>query len=421
LLAVGAAAFIDGLPVFTVDPAMSPDRPPLYLKPQEDRRLRAGYLWVYSNEVDTDRSPLSAFEPGQAVDIMAHAGSWLASGYVNPHSLICARVLSREPALAPGPALLTRYLKTALRLRERLYGSPYYRWVFGESDALPGLIIDRYADTVVVQIGTAGMERLREEILTAIEKLVHPACIVLRNDAEVRALEGLPAYVEVARGDAPEEIEVEESGARLHAPLLQGQKTGWYYDQRDNRRRLTELLRGRRVLDLFSYVGAWGIQAARAGAERVVCVDSSARALECAARNAVANGVAAQLSTVQGDAMDVLAALRAEHEHFDCVILDPPAFIKRKKALQQGVLAYRRLNQAALQLLSGDGLLVSCSCSYHLEREGFLPLVHQAARHVDRRLQLLAEGQQAPDHPILPAMPETRYLKALFLRTLLRY
>lgn len=394
------------------------DFAPLRLNRDEDRRLRAGHLWVYSNEVDTAVTPLSGFTPGQPVEIQAHNGRVLGTGYVNPHSLICARLLSRDPAHPVSQSLLVHRLKVALALRESLYDKPYYRLAFGDSDFLPGLIVDRYGDALVAQLTTAGMERMKADVIVALEKVVKPRAILLRNDSPIRAMEGLESYVEPVLGEVPEAVELEENGVRFRAPLLTGQKTGWFYDHRENRARLMRYVRDRRVLDVFSYIGGWGVQAAAGGAREVVCVDSSAAALDRLRENAALNGVVERVTARAGDAFDVLRGLREAGEKFDVVVLDPPAFIKRKKDIAQGAQAYRRLNQMAMQVLAPDGLLVSASCSFHMQREMLLREMLQAARHLDRSMQILEQGHQAPDHPVHPAIPETAYLKAFFARVL---
>jgi 23S rRNA (cytosine1962-C5)-methyltransferase len=392
--------------------------PPLRLKKNEERRLRAGHVWVYSNEVDIGATPLKGFEPGQPVAIQAHNGQILGTGYVNPHSLICARLVGRDAAHPFSPSLLVHRLKVALALRERLYQQPCYRLVYGEADGLPGLVIDRYGDVCVVQITTAGMERLQAEVLIALDKVLKPTGVLWRNDSQVRVLEGLDLYARTASGSVPETVPVEENGVGFQAPLIGGQKTGWFFDQRDNRARALKYLRGRRVLDGFSYLGAWGVQAAVHGASRVVCMDSSARALEWVRQHAESNQVGPRVDTLEGDAFAVLKSLREARERFDAVILDPPAFIKHKKDMKEGTRAYRRLNQMAMQLLEKDGILISCSCSRHLSREALVQIVLQASRHLDRSVQILEFGQQAPDHPRHAAIPETDYLKALFVRVL---
>jgi len=395
-------------------PASGLALPELRLKPREGRRLSAGHLWVFSNEVDTARTPLDAFEPGAACRVIGDRDHFLGYAYVNPHALICARIVGRDARFPPGKALLVHRLQVALALRERLYARPFYRLAHGESDGLPGLVLDRYGDVVVGQVGTAGMEALKPEIVAAVRQVLSPRALVWKNDSGARELEGLPSYVETAFGEAPDHVEVEENGVRFRVPVGAGQKTGWFYDQAANRAAFLAYVKGARVLDVFSYLGAWGLAAARAGAAEVVCVDSSAPALELLQASADANGLAVQ--TRRGDAFDVLAALRESGERFDVVVIDPPAFIKRRRDIPKGQAAYRKLNQLAMQLLPRDGMLVSCSCSHHLALDELIGAIQHAARHLGRFAQIVAVGGHAPDHPIHPAIPETRYLKALACR-----
>lgn len=391
---------------------------PLRLRKNEDRRLRAGHVWVYSNEVDTQITPLHGFEPGQPVLIQDVRGHAVGTGYVNPHALICARLISRDPRYVLDQSLITHRLNIALALRQRLFSVPYYRLAFSDSDALPGLVIDRYGDVLVVQITTAGMERAKQEIVAALAKVIHPIAILLRNDSSIRALEGLPSYTESALGDVPETVALEEHGVHFEVPLHAGQKTGWFYDQRMNRARLRAYAKDARVLDVFSYLGAFGLQAAAAGAASVLCLDSSAAAVTGLRRNVEMNRLSARVDAEQDDAFEALRRLRAARERFDVIVLDPPAFIKRKKDIKEGTEAYRRLNQMAMQLLDKDGILLSCSCSYHLARDTLREVLLRASRHLDRFLELVEEGHQAPDHPVHPAIPETAYLKAFVARLL---
>ncbi|MFZ0501042.1 MAG: class I SAM-dependent rRNA methyltransferase [Steroidobacteraceae bacterium] len=385
------------------------------LKRGEERRLSSGHLWVFSNEIDSDATPLAAFAPGDVAQIKSQRGQFLGHAYVNPHALICARILSRDPDHPIDRELIDTRLRAALTLRQRLYRDPYYRLVFGESDGLPGLVLDRYGDVVVGQIATAGMEALKETVAEAVRALLSPTVLYWKNDSAARQLEQLPSVAEVAFGKAPAEVTAVEAGLRFAAPLMQGQKTGWFYDQTHNRARLVRYLWPQaRVLDVCSYVGAWGITALKAGAAAASCIDSSETALAFASRNAEANAVA--LETIRADAFDAMKALHERGERFDVVVLDPPAFIKRKKDIPQGQAAYRKLNQLALTLIEGEGLLVSCSCSYHLEPEELVTAIQTAARHSGRFVQILESGGQSPDHPVHPAIPETRYLKAYFCR-----
>ncbi|MBW3569469.1 MAG: class I SAM-dependent rRNA methyltransferase [Gemmatimonadetes bacterium] len=389
--------------------------PPLRLKKNEDRRLRAGHLWVFSNEVDVSATPLTAFDPGAMAQVQDARGAPLGTAYVNPRSLIAARLVSRQRHRVLDGDLLRRRIGRALALRDALFDRPFYRLVYGEGDGLPGLVVDRFGSVLVAQVTTAGMERVIDDVVQALRETVGPTGILLRNDTSGRALEGLESYVRTAAGEVPEVLEVEENGVRFHAPVT-GQKTGWFYDHRMNRARMAAYARGRRVLDVFSYVGGWGVQAAAAGAARVTCVDASAPALEFVSRSAELNGVADRVVTRRADAFDALMRLGADGERFGVVVLDPPAFIKRKKDLKAGEEAYRRANQLAMELLEPDGILVSASCSYHMPREGLQGAMLRASRRLGRDLQVLEEGHQGPDHPIHPAIPETAYLKAFIAR-----
>jgi 23S rRNA (cytosine1962-C5)-methyltransferase len=375
---------------------------------------------VFSNEVDTKATPLTAFEPGALARVLSDRDHFLGYAYVNPATLIAARIVSRSASHPVGPALLDERLRRALALRERLYAQPYYRWVYGESDGLPGLVLERFGEVVVGQIATLGMEQMKPAIEAAVRRVLAPAVLFWKNDSGARTLENLPAALELAWGEAPAELQVVETLADgrtipYRASFSGGQKTGWFYDQAANRAALARyVVPGARVLDVCSYAGAWAITALKAGAASATCVDASQGALDQAAANARLNGV--ELETRRGDAFDVLAALAEAGERYDVVILDTPAYIKRRKEIPQGVAAYRKLNQLAMRLIERDGILVSCSCSWHLGSEDLLGAIQGAARHVDRFVQLLQAGGQSPDHPIHPAIPETRYLKTFFCR-----
>ncbi len=395
------------------DSSHAADLPALRLKRNEDRRLHAGHLWVFSNEVDTQQTPLTKFQPGELVRVLAHNDRALGLAYVNPQSLISARLL--ETWTPPDVAWLAKRIRAALSLRERLYAKPYYRLVYGESDGLPGLVVDRYGSACVVQIGTAGMERLKSQIRHALEQVLRCKSLLFKNDSSAREMEGLPSYVETAMGKFEELGQIVEDDLEFQAPLAEGQKTGWFFDQAANRRALSKYLRkGARVLDVFSYVGAWGVRAAHGGAREVLCVDSSEAALEIAVANAERNKV--KVIAVKGDAFEVLEDLVKQAARFDIVVIDPPAFAKRKKDLPKALGAYKRLNQLAMRVVADDGVLVSCSCSYHVGLEDLQDAIAKAARAADKRLQILETGGQSPDHPVHPAIPETRYLKAYFCR-----
>jgi 23S rRNA (cytosine1962-C5)-methyltransferase len=388
--------------------------PDIYLKKNEDKRLRKGHLWVFSNEVDTQRSPLEQFSAGDLVQVKSDDGKVMGTAYVNPQALIYARLLSRKANLKCGGNFFKERLSTALALREKLFSQPYYRLVFGESDGLPGLVIDRFGDVLSVQITTAGMEQRKDILLAALIELLAPTAIILKNDNSQRQLEGLSLESEVAYGQLPDTLIIEENGAKFKIDIIDGQKTGWFYDHRSSRAQLAGFANNQRVLDLFCYTGAWGIPAALAGATEVTSVDASEGALALALENARLNGVEDKMHFVRSDVFEFLKQARLDNQLYDIIVLDPPALIKRKKDFKQGYEAYRRLNHLALQVLSKNGILVSASCSFHLTRENLHELLRSSGRHIDRHLVFFASGGQAPDHPIDPAAPETEYLKTFF-------
>lgn len=388
----------------------------LRLKKNADRRLKAGHLWLYSNEIDIAETPLKAMTPGDQVVVEAANGRPMGVAYVNPNALICARIVSRDPEVGLDRSLLVHRFNQALALRKRMFSEPFYRLVHGEGDLLPGLIVDRFDDVLVVQMNTQGMARVQDDVIDALNKVISPRVIVLRNDTSGRRQEQLPLENEIVQGALDAAVMMRENGVTFEVPVLDGQKTGWFFDHRVNREWVNRLVKGKRVLDVFSYIGGWGVQAAVHGAASVTCVDSSATALEGVARNAAHNGVEEQMTLLQGDAFDVLAALKAEGAEFDIVIVDPPAFIKKRKDIPAGERAYAKLNREAIRLLGRDGMLVSGSCSMHLAPERLVDIVRGAARHQDRHAQVVFEGRQGADHPVHPAIPETAYLKALGVR-----
>jgi 23S rRNA (cytosine1962-C5)-methyltransferase len=392
--------------------------PSLRLKANADRRLRAGHLWVYSNEIDVAVTPLNAFEAGDQAILEAAGGKPLGIVALSPNNLICARLLSRDVRHVLDKSLLVHRLNVALSLRERLFDQPCYRLVYGDSDLLPGLVVDRFFDILVVQLASATMERHKEDVLAALIQVIKPSGILLKNDSAARDAEGLERYVDTAFGVVPEWVALEENGVKFEAPVIEGQKTGWFYDHRMNRARLAPYVKGKRVLDLFSYIGGWGVQAAAFGASEVFCVDASAFALDGVERNATLNGFAEKVTCVEGDVFAALRELKSAEERFDVVIADPPAFIKRKKDIKNGEAAYRRLNETAMRLLNKDGILVSASCSMHLEEDNLQNILLTSARHLDRNIQMLERGGQGPDHPVHPAIVETRYIKSITCRLL---
>lgn len=390
----------------------------LKLNSGAERRLRGGHLWIYSNEVDNRATPLKSFAPGEQVIVETDKGKPLGVAYVNPNTLICGRIVSRDLKYKLDRSLIIHRLKIALSLRESCFSDSCYRLVFGDSDGLSGLVIDRFYDIFVVQISTAGMEAVLDEIIESLNKVFTPKAILLRNDGKMRDMEGLETYTEIVQGDIPELCPLMENSVSLLAPLQKGQKTGWFYDHRNNRAQMQSHVEGKRVLDLFSYVGGWGVQALAAGASQAICVDASHFALEVAAENARINNAADRFEGFHGDAFDICKSLIADKEKFDMVVLDPPAFIQKKKDIRNGERAYARMNNFAMRLLKKDGILVSASCSMHLERQRLVDIIRSNSRELDRNAQIFDQGHQGADHPVHPAIPETDYLKSFFVRVL---
>jgi 23S rRNA (cytosine1962-C5)-methyltransferase len=389
----------------------------LRLKKGEDRRIRAGHPWIYSNEIDTASSPLKSFSPGEEVLVQAHDKSLLGAAYVNPRSLIAARIFSRDPNDRLTEEWITQQIRIALALRQHLFSGPYYRLVFSEADNLPGLVIDRFENDLVVQINTAGMERQQALIVQALCDLLPATNSVLyRNDSQVRDHEGLDTYVKPAFGEPPENIFLEENSVRFIAPLIKGQKTGWFYDHRLNRARLRQYVSNRRVLDVFSYAGGWSIQAAAYGANSVDCIEVSDFACDYILKNAELNHVAEKVKVICDDAFDALKALLQQHHKYDVIILDPPAFVKKFKDRKEGLIAYQRLNEFAIKLLVPGGILVTCSCSMHVTMQDIIDILQRVAYRTQSQIQILERGHQGPDHPIHLSIPETDYLKAVVVR-----
>jgi len=392
----------------------------LRLKKGADRRLRSGHLWIYSNEVDVATTPLKTLSAGSEVVVEDATGKFVAMAVVNPASLICARLYSREKNSYLGQSLIVNRLKQALQFRESYFSKPFYRAIFGDSDLLPGLVVDRFGDYLSAQLTTAAIDQRRDDVIAALDEVFSPKGIVFRNQGPFRQMEGLPESVEVAAGDVPELVELEENNTRFLAPVMTGQKTGWFYDHRINRQQLQKLAKDKTVLDVYSYVGGWGVQAATAGAKSVTCVDVSGDALDMVQQNAELNSYggqhSGQFSCLQGKANDIMKSLADAGQTFDVVVLDPPAFIKRKKDQRQGEKAYHQANQLALRLLAPGGTLISASCSMHLPQQTLMDVIKTAAAHRHRQLQVFSIGGQGPDHPIHPAIPETNYLKSIFAR-----
>jgi len=385
----------------------------LTLKPREERRLRNGHLWVFSNEVEG----MPESQPGDLVEVLDHWGRSLGSAAFHPRSLICARLLGGEVRELDAEFFRARIARAA-RLRQELFPEEScYRLVNGESDLLPGLIVDRYENRLVVQMLSAAMERGRERIVEVLVELFQPEAILERNELDLRTYEELPIRKGVLQGIWRGPVRIRESGIAYDVDLLEGQKTGFFLDQKENRAAAARYCRDREVLDCFCHLGGFGLHAARAGASRVVGVDASSSVVAAARRNGELNS-ATVVDFIQSDVFQYLQEALRDRVGFDVVILDPPSFAPRKKDVPKAIRAYRRLNEMALTLLRPEGTLVTASCSFHLREDVFYRTVSEAAIRAGRRLQLLERREQSPDHPVLPGMPETRYLKLGVFRVL---
>jgi 23S rRNA (cytosine1962-C5)-methyltransferase len=383
--------------------------PTIKLKPKEGRRARAGAPWIFSNEIQMDAAA-KALPGGTIVNVAGDDGQLFGTGYFNAKSLISVRLLDRAADTIIGTGFFVRRLERALAIRDALYAKPFYRLVHAEGDGLAGLTLDRFGDAMVAQITTSGMERLIEPLLAALEKTLAPAAVILRNDTPARALEGLENYVRAAKGEASR-IAVEEGGVRYFADLGAGQKTGWYYDQRDNRVFMAALAKGRSVLDAYSYTGGFGIAAAKAGATEVICLDSSEAALAIAGDSAAANGVSCKF--VKADVFEELDRLAATKETFDVVIADPPPFVRARKDLEPGAKAYRKLARLAASVVAPRGFVLLASCSHNIAMERFAAECAAGIARAGRSAALIRQAGAGADHPVHPMLPETAYLKAL--------
>ena len=390
----------------------------LRLKSNSDRRLRSGHLWVYSNEVDTKLSPLSAFKVGEQAIVENASGKTLGVVVMNPQSLVCARLVSRDIEHRLDKSLLVHRLNIALSLRERLFTAPFYRLVHAEGDLLPGIEVDRFGDILVVQITAACMEPHKDIILEALLQVCKPTGVLWRNDSNTRDAEGLERYLEVAFGEVPEWVQLLEKDLVYNAPLLQKKALGWNYDQRFNRLQAAVYCTDKRVLSVYSDVGSWAIPAALAGATEVLCADASAQALDALESNAELNDIGETLLCAEGDVLETLQALKRDEERFDVIIVDPPAFIKRKKDQKTGEAGYRKLYEHCIRLLNRDGILICSSRSPFFSEESMHSTLLASARHLDRNMQILEQSGQSADHPMHPAIPETRHLKYTVCRIL---
>ncbi len=387
------------------------------LQPGRQKRIENGHPWIYRTEVAEIKGPVTA---GGIVEVADFRGRFLGKGYINPASMIIVRLMTQQEEDV-GSELIRRRLQAAYSFRQRLMeqgDSDSWRLVFGEADLLPGLIVDDFAGYLVIQTLTLGMDQWKDVIVQELAELVKPLGIYERNDMAVRELEGLPLIKGTIWGHCPQVVEIKENGIRINVDIVNGQKTGYFLDQRENRAALRGLARGARVLDMFCHTGSFALHAAHYGAREVEGLDISADAVTLAAQNARINGWEDRCLFRHGNAFDVLRAKDQAGERYDLIILDPPAFTKSRGAVEGALRGYKEINLRAMRLLPPGGLLVTNSCSYHLTEDLFLNMLQQAAKDVRRRIQLLEMRRQAKDHPTLMGYDESYYLKCAVLRVL---
>lgn len=390
------------------------DRPVLRLAAGQGKRLRAGSPWVFSNEIAM-KPEYRRMEKGGLIQLEGEDKSRFGTFMFNPHSLIAARLLDRDPDAAIDSAWVFRRLEAAVSLRARICDTTYHRLVHAEADGLPGLIVDRYGDVAVLQANTAGMDRLVPLISRALTTLLPLRAVVARNDSAAREHEGLSADVRLLHGDDATAV-VEEGGVRFPVDPLGGQKTGWFFDQRYNRDRVAALASGARVLDVCCHVGAFGLRCAAAGAEAVTLVDSSAPALAHARDAALLNGYAGVVEVRREDAFDAMGAIAGTEQRFDIVICDPPAFAKSRKDADAGLRAYGRMARMAAMLVAPGGFLFTASCSHHAPADSWAAQIGFGLYRARRDGRILFSGGAGMDHPVHPHLPETAYLKAQLIQ-----
>ncbi|WP_173297835.1 class I SAM-dependent rRNA methyltransferase [Thermanaeromonas sp. C210] len=388
------------------------------LKRNEEMRVKDGHPWVYRTEIE---EIYGSFEPGDIVEVEDNRGRFLGRGYINPVSMITVRLLTYQRDEEVDESFWRRRLLAAWNYRQQVLkgaDTDSYRVVFGEADFLPGLIVDKFGPYLVFQTLALGIDRFRETLVELLDDIIKPDGIYERNDAAVRELEGLELRTGFLKGRFDPLVTIRENGIKLYVDMARGQKTGYFLDQRENRAAIRPLVGGARVLDCFCHTGSFSLHAASFGAREVLGLDISEEAVAMARRNAALNGYEGICSFEVANVFDALREMDRSGERYDVVILDPPAFVKSRKALEGAVRGYKEINLRAMKLLSPGGFLVTCSCSYYMPEDLFWGVVFSAARDARRRLRLVARRGQAPDHPVLMGYDESRYLKCLFFQVL---
>lgn len=397
--------------------------PRIILRPGKEKALQKGYPWIFANQIDRRRS--DGAERGAVVSIESASGAGFGLGLYHDQSLIAVRFLTSDGTADIGPDFFRQRLARAIEMRRHAFpNSTHARLAFGESDGLPGTVIDRYGPpgwrggVVTWSCLSFGMEQYRDSMLDALQDLLGPDAIVERNDAALRSKDGLEEAVGVLRGDYGGPVAIEEEGAHFAVDVLHGPKTGFFIDQRMNRLAIRNHARDRKVLDVFSADGGFGIHAALAGATHVHMIDASRDALARAEQNAERTGVRDRITTEDTDALDRLGKMADEGASYDFVVLDPPSFAASRRHVEAATRAYQRLNISALRMLPAGGMLATASCSQAVTEDNFLQIVRYSARRAGARLRLLYRGGQPADHPVLDSMPETQYLKCYLFQKL---
>src|SRR3989339_944317 len=378
------------------------------------KRINDGHLWVFSNELHENPKK---YAPGSIVDLYDMKDAFIGIGYINPQSLISVRILTRDPDnIGVDKEFFRRQIKDALMLREKLLGArDAMRLIYSEGDFLPGLIADKYKNCLVLQFLTAGMEAMKETIINLFDEMLMPDVIILRNDGRSRTLEGLALNKEIVKGNLDILPMINEDGLLFEINPYEGQKTGFFLDQRENRLALKNLIKGGKGVDLFCYTGAWSIHLASAGAE-ATGIDESEKAVGQALKNAEINNLQDKAKFIKDDVFAFLKNESLKNEQgYDFIVLDPPAFVKSSSKIKEALKAYRALNSICMKLIKKGGILATSSCSYHISREMFIDMLKDSAKDSGKRIRLLSLRSQSPDHPILLSMPETEYLKCAFL------
>jgi 23S rRNA (cytosine1962-C5)-methyltransferase len=382
------------------------------------RRVKLGYPWVFRSEI-INQNEAQALSSGQIVDFVRDKGDFVGRGFFNPKPQLVGRIMTLKPEENIERFFIYHKVESALVYRDRVFGQPYYRLIHAESDGLPGLIVDRFGDIIVAQVNTAGMEALWPHVESALKSLIRPKEIVLKNDTSAREMEGLEQKVAAALGTLQDPlVKIPEGGAQFYVDVMGGQKTGWFYDQRDNRAWVSGLAKGNSMLDVFCHTGGFGVTAAVNGATALTFIDSSSPALMMLEKNIALNQIEAKCQTIEGPAFEMMEKLARVGRTYEVVCVDPPAFVKTRKDMGPGMKGYQKLARIAAGLVERSGFLFFASCSSHVSTKDLLEVVSGGLSRSGRPFQLIRTSGAGPDHPVHPMLPETSYLKALTIRFL---